>query len=382
MYRKNLIHQWIYFSLVNATTGAALTGATVTAKRSIDGAAQASATGTVTEDAGGQYHLDTTAADTNGNNIGFLFTATNAIPVSIMIVTTAADPTDSVRFGLTALPNAAAGASTGLPLAVDSSGRVDVLKINGTSQTARDIGASVLLSSGTGTGQVALTAGAVTNVINLINAPADPSGVTTLLSRVGAPAGASIAADVAAVKTDTGGLRTDYTTARAGYLDTLNGLVAAIWAAATRTLTAFGFSVGVTGDLSATMKTSVETAVWDATAASHNTAGTTGAKLNSAASAGDPWATALPGAYAAGTAGQILGALSGLVAAIWSYGTRTLTAFGFTVPITSNSDITAIKGKTDQLTFTTANRVDATVVSGNPNTYQQQGSGDSPFLGR
>jgi len=55
------------------------------------------------------------------------------------------------------------------------------------------------------------------------------------------------------------------------------------------------------------MKTSVENAVWDATAASHNTAGTTGNKLNSAASAGDPWTTAIPGAYAAGSAGYILG---------------------------------------------------------------------------
>lgn len=47
-------------------------------------------------------------------------------------------------------------------LSIDSSGRVDVAKIGGTSQTARDIGASVLLSSGTGTGQVSLSSGAVT----------------------------------------------------------------------------------------------------------------------------------------------------------------------------------------------------------------------------
>ena len=47
-------------------------------------------------------------------------------------------------------------------LSIDSSGRVDVAKIAGTSQTARDIGASVLLSSGTGTGQVSLSSGAVT----------------------------------------------------------------------------------------------------------------------------------------------------------------------------------------------------------------------------
>ena len=34
---------------------------------------------------------------------------------------------------------------------IDSNGRVDVIKLAGTTQTARDIGTSVLLSSGTGT---------------------------------------------------------------------------------------------------------------------------------------------------------------------------------------------------------------------------------------
>lgn len=104
MYRKNVSGQYLYFGLLNATTGAALTGATVTAKRSIDGGAQASATGTVTEDAGGQYHLALSQADTNGNDIGYLFTATSAIPVNISVVTTAADPTDAARFGLSSLP--------------------------------------------------------------------------------------------------------------------------------------------------------------------------------------------------------------------------------------------------------------------------------------
>lgn len=46
-------------------------------------------------------------------------------------------------------------------IVVDSSGRLDVSKISGTSQTARDLGASVLLSPGTGTGQVDLSSGQV-----------------------------------------------------------------------------------------------------------------------------------------------------------------------------------------------------------------------------
>jgi len=50
----------------------------------------------------------------------------------------------------------------------------------------------------------------------------------------------------------------------------------------------------------------VANAVWDEPTANHQTAGTTGKALTDAQSAGDPWATALPGNYAAGTAGSIL----------------------------------------------------------------------------
>jgi hypothetical protein len=48
-------------------------------------------------------------------------------------------------------------------------------------------------------------------------------------------------------------------------------------------------------------------AVWDETLADHLTSGSTGAALNAAGSSGDPWATSLPGAYGAGTAGKIVG---------------------------------------------------------------------------
>jgi hypothetical protein len=91
--RKNVAGQVFTFCLVNATTGAALTGATVTAKLSIDGAAQVTAGGTVTELAGGQYKFAPSQADTNGTSLGFLFTATSAIPVNIQIFTIGYDPT-------------------------------------------------------------------------------------------------------------------------------------------------------------------------------------------------------------------------------------------------------------------------------------------------
>lgn len=86
----------------------------------------------------------------------------------------------------------------------------------------------------------------------------------------------------------------------------------------------------VSGDLSATMKTSVAAAVLDTAASGHNTAATIGAKINSAAAAGDPLSSAVPGSYAAGTAGAALGALptdpadeSLLIAAIGAGGAGT-----------------------------------------------------------
>jgi len=54
-------------------------------------------------------------------------------------------------------------------------------------------------------------------------------------------------------------------------------------------------------------------AVWNSIAASFNNAGTMGAKMNSAASAGDPWSTILPGGYADGEAGKILSQIQTLV---------------------------------------------------------------------
>lgn len=121
-------------------------------------------------------------------------------------------------------------------------------------------------------------------------------------------------------------------------------------------------------------------AVWDEALSGHATSGTAGAALTSASAAGDPWGTALPGAYGVGTAGKILGTnldaavssrSSHSAADVWAAGTRTLTSFGtlvadiatavwgatvrtlsafsFTVATSSDSNVTAIKAKTDNL---------------------------------
>ena len=96
------------------------------------------------------------------------------------------------------------------------------------------------------------------------------------------------------------------------------------------------------GDLTTTMKTSVENAVWDATLASHLGAGSTGNALNAAGAAGDPWSTAIPGAYGAGTAGHRLGSLpdvtAGAAGGVFIAGTNAATTIttGLTTTFTGN----------------------------------------------
>lgn len=156
MYIKNTASQNLPFCLVNATTGAALTGATVTAKRCLDGAAQASMTGTVSETAGGQYNMALSQADTNADTGGYLFTATSAIPVHITIAFFAANiPANVVTIATQAVTCAA--------------------------------GVTVLASVGTAATSTAQTGDS--------------------FARVGAPAGASVSADVAAVKVDTAAVK-------------------------------------------------------------------------------------------------------------------------------------------------------------------------------
>lgn len=88
--------------------------------------------------------------------------------------------------------------------------------------------------------------------------------------------------------------------------------------------------------------------VWEETLADHSgTSGSTAAALNAAGSAGDPWSTALPGAYGAGTAGKIIGdninatvssRSSHSAADVWAVGTRALTdKAGFTISGTTTT---------------------------------------------
>jgi hypothetical protein len=155
-------------------------------------------------------------------------------------------------------------------------------------------------------------------------------------ARLGAPAGASVSADIAAVKAetasiiaDTNELQTDLT--NGGRVDLLIDAIledTAVIGAAGAGLTAIPWNAAWDAEVQSECADALNTydpptnaemiaaipaasavadAVWDEAISGHLTAGTTGNALNAAGSAGDPWSTPIPGAYGAGTAGKIVG---------------------------------------------------------------------------
>lgn len=76
------------FSLVMFnTSGVAATGKTVSGSVSIDGGAFGTLTNSVSEIGSGAYKVNLAAADTNGNDLLFLFTATDCKPLFLKVIT-------------------------------------------------------------------------------------------------------------------------------------------------------------------------------------------------------------------------------------------------------------------------------------------------------
>lgn len=280
---------------------------------------------------------------------------------------------------------------------------VNAVNIGGTAQTGRDIGASVLLSSGTGTGQLDFTSGVVkanlaqilgtaltetagllagafkkffnvatpTGTVNSIpDAVAGAAGglaivgsnmgtVSSVSGSVGSVAGnvtgsvGSIAAGgIAAASFAAGAIDAaaiangaiDAATFAAGAIDATAIANAAI-DAATFAAGAIDAAAIATGAIDADALASdavaeIADGVWDELIAGHLGAGSTGAALNAAGSAGDPWTTLIPGAYGAGTAGHRLGnipdAVAGAAGGVFIAGANAATTVNITGSITGN----------------------------------------------
>lgn len=314
----------------------------------------------------GWYRLDlpnAVLATSKGRSVALhLKGATNMAPTPIEIELTGWDNQDTVRGGMTSLPNAAAGANGGLPTG-DASGRVDVSKIAGTSQTARDIGASVLLSSGTGTGQLDFTSGVVKanvtqNAGSAITSAAGIQEVKVASLATGAITAASIAADaitdakvasdvtIASVTGAVGSVTGNVGGNVTGSVGSVapGGIASTSFAAGAITAAAIAADAIGASELAADAVSEIAGAVWDVTLASHLTGGTTGNALNAAGAAGDPWSTALPGAYSAGSAGYIIGTNVNAQASSLATAANLAVVAGYL-----DTEIAAIKAKTDNL---------------------------------
>jgi hypothetical protein len=258
---------------------------------------------------------------------------TGMVVIGCYIQLVAYDPFDTVRLGLTALPNAAAEAAGGLFTRGTGAGQinqanngqidVNVERWNATAVPAEHSAGYpvVTVKDGTGTGEINTNAGKIVEVETLTGHTAQ-TGDT--YARLGAPTGASISADLVDIEGKVDDLEGRLTNARAANLDNLD-------AAITTRLASGSYTTPPTA-------AAIADQVWEETLADHSgTSGSTAAALNAAGSAGDPWATALPGAYGAGTAGKIVGDnLNATVSSRLASGTVA-------------SDVTAIKAKTDNL---------------------------------
>ena len=242
--------------LVDATDGyTPETGITTpTIKVSKNGGTQATGTGTFTEIGTGQYYYEFASGEVDTLGwVTFNLQKAGCRDYNAIIQVMAYDAMDAVRLGLTALPNANAASAGGL------------------------------LTSGTGSHQINASAGVVD--ANTIQISGDATAADNL----------EAAADGTGYNLGGGSI------VAASVSGAVNSVTTGVTVATNNDKT--GYSLATAPPTAA----AIADAVWDETLADHLNTGSTGAGLNAAGAAGDPWSTALPGAYGAGTAGKIVG---------------------------------------------------------------------------
>lgn len=142
--RRNVAGQFVTAKLASKTDGSAVTTGTTTVYVVGDAGTQAVGSvgsGAATHEGNGVWSYAPAQAETNYTQVDFVFVNTSAVNNGPSIY----------------------------PTAYDANGRYDVGAVGGTAQTARDLGASVLLSAGTGTGQLDFTSGVVkANAVQLL----------------------------------------------------------------------------------------------------------------------------------------------------------------------------------------------------------------------
>jgi hypothetical protein len=255
----------------------------------------------------GYYRLDVPDAAFAAGSDGVLIhgIVTGMVVIGAYVQLVAYDPFDAVRLGLTALPAAAAEAAGGLytrgtgagQINQPANGRIDanVVAVSGTTQTARDLGASVLISSGTGTGQLSVTSGVVqSNMVQILSAVitgtaaqivaaftkwfnvATPTGtINSLPDAVPGAAGGVFIAGTNAATSITTALTANVTGNLSGSVGSVTGAVGSVGAGG---ITAASIATdAIDADaIAANGATEIADAVWNSTRAGHATGGTFG----------------------------------------------------------------------------------------------------------
>lgn len=249
------------------------TGLSPTVTLSKNGGAFASPAGAVSEISGGFYKVAPNSTDSN--TLGMLAlkaTASGAVPVAMAYLVVANIASDTIS-EIISLDGVVDSGFAGLATDIGNSELAVIGAIGGEVRTelATELGridAAVSTRNATAPDNAGIAA-IKAKTDNLPSDPADQSLIISatdaVMARLGAPAGASIAADIAAIDGGGGG--------------------------------------------GATVEEIVD-GVLDELLAGHAVAGSVGAALSAASASGDPWATVLPGSYDPGTAGAGIGRLN------------------------------------------------------------------------
>lgn len=86
-FKKNTAVTGFPFALISATDGSAITSGTPVLYYTLDGGAQATVAGSATHEGNGQWSVNLTAGEMNGDVVGLLCTITGGIPVHYTIKT-------------------------------------------------------------------------------------------------------------------------------------------------------------------------------------------------------------------------------------------------------------------------------------------------------
>lgn len=351
------------------------TGATLTIYASKNGAAHAAITPTVTE-------LDSTNAP-GVYKLAFTTTHTNTVgELQLHITATGADPAD-YKWNVSAriLDDLAYPATSGRSIVVDANGLVDANTVklgptgSGTPQTARDIGASVLLSSGTGTGQLDFTSGVVkANLAQILG--------TALTETAGQIAAAFKQFFNIASPTSTMNVITTVTTTTTA-TNLTNAPTAGDFTATMKTsLNNATPSVTVSDKTGFSLSSAGVQAIWDALTSALTTVGSIGKLLvdNINATISSRLASA---SYTApdNTSITAIKAKTDNLPVDPADASDIAAAFAVTDGLITTVDtvVDAIKVKTDSLTFTTAGHVDANVQQINDTELTGNGSTLNPW---